>query len=153
MATLTSVMSHQVVRGAVRTVGSGEARSAARLVVAAGSVTIGLLLLAPAASASTGGPGGDDAGAGLSFVQTLLLYVGAPAAIFVLIVLLVVGPSLGKGPRHRTGAALETGPIWVDPAGVQRTPADTVTPDGPGATRRRATEPGASDQGGASGRW
>jgi len=120
---------------------------------AAGSVPIGLLLLAPAASASTGGPGGDETGAGLTFVQTLLLYVGAPAAIFVLIVLLVVGPSLGKGPRHRTGAALETGPIWVDPAGVQRTPADTVTPDGPGAPRRRGTEPGASDQGGASGRW
>lgn len=148
MATLASVRGQQNV--------STASRAFARAAVVVGTATIGAVLVVPAATASGSVVDGGGTDQGLTFVQTVLLYVAAPAVIFALIVLLVVGPSLGKGPRHRTGAALETGPIWVDPAGVQGGPADTVIPVGPGSARQVRTEPRVTeptDQGGASARW
>ena len=120
-------------------------RRAARLLVVTtmiiGSALGAALINATAAGASNGYEEASDPGTGLTVVQTLGLYVGLPAAIFALIALIVVGPSLGKGPRHRTGTALETGPVWIDPAGVRRTPATTVTPGS------------ATEQGGTSAHW
>lgn len=102
---------------------------------------LGAVIITATAAAANGYEEASRPGPGLTVVETLALYVGAPAAIFALIALLVVGPSLGKGPRHRTGDALETGPVWIDPAGVRRAPATTVTP---GST---------TEQGGTSAHW
>ena len=135
MATLASVMTSQALRRA--------RAGLVRGVVVTGATLGAVLVTASAASASNGFEESSRPGPGLSVVETLLLYVAAPAALFGLIALIVVGPSLGKGPRHRTGAALETGPVWIDAGGVQRTPASTVTPDATSAT----------DQGGASAHW
>ena len=135
MATLTPVTSLEVILRTVRPVVSA--------VVAVGTVAGALLLAATPAAAGPVTPGFSQPGPGLSAVETLLLYVAAPGAIFVLIALVVVGPSLGKGPRHRTGASLETGPVWIDSAGGQHARAGTATPD------RSST----TDQGGASAHW
>ena len=86
----------------------------------------------------------EQAGEGLTVAQTLLLYIVTPAVIFGVIALIVVGPSLGKGARHRTGASLETGPVWIDPAGARSASASTGTPDLRG---------GPTDQGGTSAHW
>ena len=115
-------------------------RPMARTVVSVGAAAGVVLLAASAASASSQL---DDQGEGLTVVQTFVLYVAAPLVIFGLIALIVVGPSLGKGPRHRTGASLETGPVWIDPAGARRTSAGSVTPDLRGPT----------EQGGTSAHW
>ena len=106
--------------------------------------TVGAVLVAAtAASARNGYEEASHPGPGLSVVETLLLYVATPAVIFGLIALIVVGPSLGKGPRHRTGTALETGPVWIDSTGEQPASAGTTRPDAAGA----------KDQGGASAHW
>lgn len=59
-----------------------------------GAVTTLMLLLSPAAFATSG----DDPGPGLSVAQTLGLYVGIPVAIFLLIAGLVV---LTDGSRKK----------------------------------------------------
>jgi hypothetical protein len=135
MATLAPVMISLALRRA--------AAPLLRAVVITGTAAGAILLAASAASARNGYEEAGDPGAGLSVVETLLLYVAAPAAIFALIALVVVGPSIGKGPRHRTGAALETGPVWIDSTGAQHTPAATVRPE----------VAGGKDQGGASAHW
>ena len=116
-----------------------------RAALTVGAALAAVVVASTAAGASTGNgyQESGESGVGLTVVETLLLYVAAPAVLFGLIVLVVVGPSLGKGARHRPGTALETGPVWVDSTGTRRTPADTVAPDGPGAT----------DQGGTSAHW
>lgn len=75
------------------------------LVVLAGSATASSDLFAPPEK-------------GLTVVQTIGLFVLLPAALFAVIALAVMGPSLGRGARHRTGASLDTGPVWIDPANV-----------------------------------
>lgn len=116
---------------------------AGTFVVAVGAVVATVLAAGAVAAATTGGDVLGEPGEGLTVVETLLLFVIAPGAIFVLIALVVVGPSLGKGPRHRTGEPLESGPVWIDPAGVHRPGGRASPPD-----RRDASE-----QGGASARW
>jgi hypothetical protein len=114
-----------------------------RIVAVLGLVPAAVVTAATVASADNGYVESGQPGEGLSVVETLLLYVVIPGAIFLLITLIVVGPSLGKGPRHRTGAALESGPVWIDSTGAGRAPVGAGTPD-PSA---------GAEQGGASARW
>ncbi len=131
MATLAVVTTSQVFRRA--------ARQLASAVLTLGSAVGAVIVVATAAGASNGYEEAAHPGEGLTVTQTLLLYVGIPLVIFALITLIVVGPSLGKGPRHRTGAALETGPVWIDPSGTQRSTA--------------LSSADATDQGGTSAHW
>jgi hypothetical protein len=124
------VTSLQVIRRAALTVGT----ALAAVVVAS---------TAAGASSGNGYQEGGESGVGLTVVETLVLFVVAPAVLFGLIALIVIGPSLGKGARHRPGTALETGPVWIDSTGARRTPSDTVVPDGPVGT----------EQGGTSAHW
>ena len=135
MATLAPVTTLQVLRRAARSLVRGVMITASVACAAVGTATV--------AVATNGYEEATQPGVGLTVVQTLLLYVAAPGVLFALIALVVVGPSLGKGPRHRTGTALATGPVWIDGAGGQHRPAETVTPGWQGA----------SDQGGASAHW
>jgi len=73
----------------------------------------------------------------MSTLEALLIYVGIPAGLFVLITLLVLAPSVARGPRYRPGLAWWAGPEWFG------------GPDSETATRR-ALEPGRSGRSGAT---
>ncbi len=48
----------------------------------------------------------------MSTLHALLLFVGVPLALFVGITLLVMVPSIAKGPRYRPGLAWWAEPEW-----------------------------------------
>ena len=82
---------------------------------------------------------GQQTGSGLSVLQTLLIFVGIPAALFVAIVVLVSAPSMARGPRYRPGLGWWAAPVWFN-----------GPDDADGAVRRATATTGG---GGASARW
>jgi hypothetical protein len=82
---------------------------------------------------------GSQTGGGLSVVQTLLIFVGIPAAVFVAIVVLVSAPSMARGPRYRPGLGWWAAPVWF------------TGPDDADTAVRTATA--TAGGGGASARW
>jgi hypothetical protein len=103
------------------------------------------LLVLPATAAFATVPSnthddGDQPGSGLTVIQTLLIFVGIPALLFVVIAVLVSAPSAARGPRYRPGLGWWAAPIWFN---------------GPNDAERAVREAaGASSQGGgASARW
>lgn len=83
----------------------------------------------------------------MSTLEAILLFVGVPALIFVVVTLLVMAPSLAKGPRYRLGQEWEAQPEWFG-LDLESSSADD--------SRRLTTgEPPQEDldQGGASARW
>lgn len=105
---------------------------AAATVVLLGSVVAG----APAYAANV--DDGQDPGPGLSVLQTLLIFVGIPAGLFVVIALLVSAPSMARGPRYRPGLGWWAAPVWFngpeDADNAVRTATPTV--QGGGASAR-----------------
>jgi hypothetical protein len=87
---------------------------------------------------------GDDPGRQLTALENLLLFVVAPLGLFLVIALLVLAPSIVRGPRYRPGLSWWAEPVWLG------------GPSGPGAgdvdSIIRAVEP-TRDGGGASARW
>ncbi|MEP6759741.1 MAG: hypothetical protein ABJA93_00050 [Sporichthyaceae bacterium] len=82
---------------------------------------------------------GEVPGKGLSAIETLLLYVGAPALLFLVIALLAMAPSMTRGPRYRPGLGWWAAPVWFN------------GPDDADTAVRRATP--TTDGGGSSARW
>jgi hypothetical protein len=76
---------------------------------------------------------------GISNIAALLIYVGAPLLLFLVIALLVMAPSMARGPRYRPGLGWWAAPIWFN------------GPDDADAAVRTATA--TTDGGGASARW
>ncbi len=76
---------------------------------------------------------------GISNVAALLVYVGAPALLFLVIALLVMAPSMARGPRYRPGLGWWAAPVWFN------------GPEDADAAVRRATP--TTDGGGTSARW
>ena len=110
--------------------------------VATGTVALLLLgsqALASPAFAATHPDDGDQTGAGLSVLQTVLIFVGIPAGLFVLIALLVSAPSIARGPRYRPGLGWWAAPVWFN-----------GPDDADSAVRSAAATAGG---GGASARW
>lgn len=121
------------------------ARTLVVLVVAATSTVVGAVAVIPAYASGVVPPeGSEGVGEGLSVFETIGYFVLAPLALFALITLAVLGPSMGRGARHRTGAAFESGPVWVGHGGTEPVLGDPSQ-----------TEPASDrgDRGGASGRW
>jgi len=85
---------------------------------------------------------GDEPGAGLSALETILLYGIVPLGFFLLIALLVYAPSIARGPRYRPGLGWFAAPVWFG---------GPANPD-VALARARSTPP-ASERGGASARW
>jgi hypothetical protein len=94
----------------------------------------------------------------MSTLHALLLFVGVPAGLFVVITLLVMAPSIVRGPRYRPGQQWFAEPEWFG------APADQVGGDGkpvaeiaasPGAQPvvRSGPDGAAEGVGGASARW
>jgi hypothetical protein len=82
---------------------------------------------------------GEVAGQGLSAIETLLIYLGAPALLFLVIALLVMAPSISRGPRYRPGLGWWAAPVWFN------------GPDDADAVVRHASP--TTDGGGTSARW
>ncbi len=124
-------------------------RSLTVLAAAVAWTAASVVATVPALATGTVPPEGSEPPEGLTLVETLGLFVLAPLAIFTLIALAVLGPSIGRGARHRTGASLEAGPVWVGHGGTEPVLGD------PGTTPPRSSEPGSDtgERGGASGRW
>lgn len=81
---------------------------------------------------------GQESGPGLTVLQTVLIFVGIPLALFVLIALLVSAPSMARGPRYRPGLGWWAAPVWFngpeDADTAVRTA--TATTEGGGASAR-----------------
>ncbi len=94
----------------------------------------------------------------MSTLHAILLFVGVPLAMVVIITLLVMAPSIVRGPRYRLTQDWVAGPEWFG------------RPDGLAGTGREAKEIGSAQQasktgqptgdgstghdvGGASARW
>ena len=110
--------------------------------LAGGTVALVLLAaqaLASPAFAATHPDDGSQSGPGLSVLQTVLIFVGIPAGLFVLIALLVTAPSIARGPRYRPGLGWWAAPVWFN-----------GPDDADSAVRSAAATAGG---GGASARW
>jgi membrane-associated phospholipid phosphatase len=52
---------------------------------------------------------------GVTVVETLLVYVGAPLAVIVVLALLTLVPGRQKRARYRPGQPWEHAPVWYEP--------------------------------------
>lgn len=148
--------------GTVNTPSNPEAPRAQRRALRAATVgalaTVPLLLAAPAFAVHR--EAGDDPGQGMSHIATILTFVGIPLAVFVVIALLVLAPSIAKGNRYRPHQlSWWASPVWfggpTDPAGEPAERALTGTSLRELAPLTATGAEGAAGQaeGGASARW
>lgn len=113
-------------------------RAAAGLGAVISAAALSILTATPARALDDG----EIPGKGASAIETLLTFVVAPGALFVLIALLVYAPSMSRGPRYRPSVGWWAAPIWFNgPEGSENID----------ATVRAATP--TLDGGGASARW
>jgi hypothetical protein len=85
---------------------------------------------------------GDEPGAGLTALETILYYGVIPIALFALIALLVLAPSIARGPRYRPGLGWFAAPVWFG---------GPANPDN--ALARVRSVSASVEGGGASARW
>jgi hypothetical protein len=90
----------------------------------------------------------------MSTLHTLLLFVGGPLLIIALVSLLVIAPSLARGPRYRPGQEWDAQPEWFGATieGTSSSPQQQLTTGHPGEGTEHAPDD-IADQGGASARW
>ncbi len=116
--------------------------------VIATSATVGLMLVAGWVIASPAlaqvPDDGDDPGAGLTPFEAILIYGVVPLALFALIALLVLAPSIARGPRYRPGLGWFAAPVWFG---------GPSNPDTALARARSLPAGVGSEGGGASARW
>lgn len=57
----------------------------------------------------------------MSVIETVSIFVVAPAAVFAAVALLAAGPRLAKRPRYRVGQPWTFEPLWwtANPVGAQ----------------------------------
>lgn len=86
----------------------------------------------------------------MTVVQTVLVYVCIPAAIYGVIALLTLWPKFARSPRYRPGQDWNYEPVWwtANPAGAE--------PHGPARASGSVEptgQPVATARGGARGNW
>jgi hypothetical protein len=85
----------------------------------------------------------------VSVVETILVYVLIPAAIYGVIALLTLWPKSARAPRYRPGQPWTYEPVWWSASGVVD-PRQTGAP----ATEQTSVDPTVSTaRGGARGNW
>jgi hypothetical protein len=91
----------------------------------------------------------------VSTLQTLGLFVGVPAAAFIVIALLCTAPSWGRDPRYRPGLTWTADPSWIGGPEDPERPAVTgeTRPAIEGENAEAAEGVAASRTGGASASW
>lgn len=114
------------------------ARTAA-VTAAVPTALLAVLLLSSSPALAGVRDDGTESGEGLSVLETLLWFVGAPLLLLVVIVLLVAAPSMARGPRYRPGLGWWAAPVWFN------------GPAEPDSAVRKATA--TTGGGGASARW
>jgi hypothetical protein len=84
----------------------------------------------------------------VSVVQTILVFVLIPAAIYGVIALLTLWPKFARGPRYRPGQPWTYEPVWWSASGA-------VAPAQTGQTEEHAAADPAvrTARGGARGNW
>jgi len=87
----------------------------------------------------------------MSVVETVLIYVGIPLAVFALVALLVLGPGSARSPRYRPGSSWDFNPVWYLPHPAHDGPVSAASADRLQLTGSVAQPAVAS--GGASGEW
>ncbi|ACU76165.1 conserved hypothetical protein [Catenulispora acidiphila DSM 44928] len=86
-------------------------RRALRTATLGSLAAVPLLLASPAFALHR--DAGDDPGQGMSAVATILVYIGIPAAVFCVIALLVLAPSIARGNRYRPHQlSWWASPVW-----------------------------------------
>ena len=90
-----------------------------------------------------------------STLTTILVFVGIPLLIMAVITLLVMAPSLAKGPRYRPGQDWNAEPEWIgaSPAGDATTSGRQLGTGASAAPNREGAPVDESSSGGASARW
>jgi hypothetical protein len=90
----------------------------------------------------------------VSIPETLLIYVGAPVAIYGAIVLVVLGPGLVRAPvRYRPGRPWTHEPAWFVPHPQRDTPAAATALPGHHIPELVDHSRDTAAVGGASGEW
>lgn len=92
----------------------------------------------------------------VSTLQTIGLFVGVPAAAFVIIALLCTAPSWGRDPRYRPGLTWTADPTWIGGPEDPERPEVASGPARPalsGEPAAEGEETTASRTGGASASW
>ncbi len=112
-------------------------RTVIRGVVVGGSAAAVLLATSPALAQIE--DDGAEPGDGLSTLETLLIFGAIPLGLFLLIALLVMAPSIARGPRYRADRR------WTAQPQVFGAAEDALADD-------QADAP-AAEQGGSSARW
>jgi hypothetical protein len=91
----------------------------------------------------------------VSIVQTLLVFVGIPVAVYVVLAALVVLPGSARTPRYRPGEPWPFAPVWYLPQPARLTGPGHAGPDGraaletgqpAGSPRHPELAPAAPDQ-------
>jgi len=82
----------------------------------------------------------------MSSLHALLFFAGIPLLIIAVLTLLVIAPSLARGPRYRPGQEWDAEPAWF--GGPEVGGSDST----PGQITSGPSTP-AADTGGASARW
>jgi hypothetical protein len=85
----------------------------------------------------------------MSTLEAILLFVGTPALIIAVVTLLVMAPSLAKGPRYRPGQEWDAQPEWIGGDGELEASDTSSDPQLTAGTPAEDSQ----DQGGASARW
>ncbi|MDQ1742632.1 MAG: hypothetical protein QOE23_971 [Pseudonocardiales bacterium] len=94
----------------------------------------------------------------MSIVETTLIFVGIPAAVFLLVAALVFGRAAAHTPRYRPGGSWQFEPVWYLPhpdhggPALSKPPAALLDTAGSRALPGQVLET-ATASGGASGEW
>ena len=126
-------------------------RRALRTATLGALAAVPLLLASPAFALHR--EAGDDPGQGMSAVATILVYIGIPAAIFCVIALLVLAPSIARGNRYRPHQlSWWAAPVWF--GGPRNEHGESVDRALTGTSLKELTAYSeAQTEGGASARW
>lgn len=126
-------------------------RRALRTATLGSLAAVPLLLASPAFALHR--EAGDDPGPGMSAVATILVYIGIPAAIFCVIALLVLAPSIARGNRYRPHQlSWWAAPVWF--GGPRDERGDSAERALSGTSLKELTAYSeAQTEGGASARW
>lgn len=126
-------------------------RRALRTATLGSLAAVPLLLASPAFALHR--DAGDDPGQGMSAVATILVYIGIPAAIFCVIALLVLAPSIARGNRYRPHQlSWWAAPVWF--GGPREEHGESAERALTGTSLKELTAYSeAQTEGGASARW
>lgn len=124
-----------------------------RRLVAVGLVT-GTSALAVAGPALAETPDTWTKPAPTPWLETLGIFVGIPALMFLLIVLMVLAPSMVRRGGSQAGLTWWSAPQWFGQRPVEATPGETAELEAGSESQQPGQEPaGAGERGGVGARW